>query len=405
MDTDAWKLETSEPCKLEESRRPLKFWYPHHCLPPLWKELEVYREHRRRYKRGARACMFKTVRKPRLLGVQSSKADSSDKKCGMGFVSREPRESVPKYGSDSAPVSALLEQQMEDNHKVISLTDVTILPKVGGQGGETIVGTLEAHVNGFTYKASSFCMHFLFNNIKIPLFRLGDKRMPPLVHFHLHEPIMMGAEETRDIQFYLVQCSVGQKRADHDSVKIEKEKQIRDGGHNEDLKNFVHKVNDRWCSLFELPKLFEEIDKKYEFYGVLPSKAPVTFALTLFSLIVFVETPFAVVLRDIEIVNLALLRLGEIDMTVIFKDFKEENVIEINSISLDSLTDITHCLRHVQYYVNAKKPDWRSIVKDVEDCPEKFRENGGWDNFKLEDSAYYKEIESDREWFCADEVC
>ncbi|KAI3867174.1 hypothetical protein MKW92_000068 [Papaver armeniacum] len=286
---------------------------------------------------------------------------------------------------------------MEEKHRVISLTDVTIFPKVGGQGGETIVGTLEAHANGFIYTASSFRMQFFFKDIKTSLFRLGDKRMPPLVHFHLQEPIMMGTEKTKDIQFQLVQCFVGQKRSDHDSDKIEKEKQIRVGGQNRDLKNFVVKVEDQRSSVE--PYFFEKIEKDYEFYGVLPSKEPASFALTLYSLIVLVETPFVVVpLGDIEIVNLALLRPGEIDMTVVFQDLKKD-VLEINSIPLESLTGIIHSICHVQYYVNAEKPDWKSILKGRAEFWEMFIENGGWDYFKLEDSTYYKEKESNTKWY------
>ncbi|KAI3837476.1 hypothetical protein MKX03_019644, partial [Papaver bracteatum] len=114
-------------------------------------------------------------------------------------------------------------------------------------------------------------------------------------------------------------------------------------------------------------------------------------------------TPFVVVpLCDIEIVNLALLRPGEIDMTVIFQDFKEENVLEINSIPLKSLAGMKHLLNfgNVKYYVNAEKPDWKSMVKDRADSPKKFMENGEWDYSKFEDSltyAYYKETEFDPE--------
>ncbi|KAI3875512.1 hypothetical protein MKX03_002398, partial [Papaver bracteatum] len=202
-------------------------------------------------------------------------------------------------------------------------------------------------------------------------------------------------EKTKDIQFQLVQCPAGQKRSGHYSDKIEKEERIRDGGRNQDLKNFVFKVEDQWTS-HGSPCFFEKIEKDYEFYGVFPSKAPAAFALTLYSLIVLAETPFVVVpLGDIEIVNLALLRPGEIDMTVVLQDFKED-VIEINSIPLEALVAIAQTICHVQYYVNAEKPDWKSIVKGRADFPKKFIENGAWDYFKLEDSAYYMETESNK---------
>ncbi|RZC84252.1 hypothetical protein C5167_047038 [Papaver somniferum] len=344
---------------------------------------ELIKEEKRRYDQAQLACRLKIIDKQRLLGVQSSKAISSYKKTGKGFMFKE-RKSAP------------LELKMEEEHAVIRLTAVTVLPKVGSQVGETFVGTLEAHVNGFLYKTSSFHMHYFFDDIKKSFFRLGDNRMPPLLHFHLHKPIMMGSGKTTDIEFHLAQCPLGQMRSDHDSDKIEKEKQIRDGGLNEDLKNFVGKVNALWKYPCNPPFPFEEIKKEYEFYGVLSSK-PSAFALTIFNLIVFVETPFVMVpLRKIEIVNLALLRPQEIDMTVIFREFKEDGVLEINSIPLRSLDCIKRRLNlsRVKYYVNAKKLDWKAIVEGIADFPKKFIDDGGWDYFKLEDRdtlAYYME--------------
>lgn len=58
-------------------------------------------------------------------------------------------------------------------------------------------------------------------------------------------------------------------------------------------------------------------------------------------------------LDDIEIVNLARLRPGEIDMTVIFKDFTRD-LLQIGSIPLYSLDYIKRCLNFggVKYYEN-----------------------------------------------------
>ncbi|XP_026386930.1 FACT complex subunit SPT16-like [Papaver somniferum] len=278
---------------------------------------------------------------------------------------------------------------------VIRLTDVTILAKVGCQ--ETIAGILEAHATGFVFIASDFSICFSFDSVKKSFFRLGDKRMPPLLHFHLYDPIMVGTEMTKDIHFHLVHCPLGQDRCDHDSDKIEKGNLISDEGLNKDLKNFVDKVRERWNFQMNPPCLFEELEKEYEFYGVLPSKASAGFALTSFSLIVLEESRFIVVpLRDIDIVNLALVRLGEIDMTVICQDFEVDHVHEISSIPLTSLARIKRRLNNgwVKYYVNAEKSDWKSVVKGIVDFPAKFMENGGWDHYNLEDAhtfAYYKE--------------
>ncbi|KAI3943391.1 hypothetical protein MKW92_011039 [Papaver armeniacum] len=302
--------------------------------------------------------------KRRLLGVQSSEEDSSEEN------SRTPTklEHIIESGSSFM-------RWQEKEIIIIRLTGVTVLSKVEGQGGEPIVGTLEAHVHRFVYTASNLRMQFMFTDIENSFFRLGDERMRPLVHFHFRRPIKLGKETSKDIEFHL-----GQKRSDRDSDKIEKEKQIRDGGRNEDLKNFVDKVDARWSSQPIAPCcLFDELEKVYEFYGDLPSKISAAFALTSFNLIVLVETPFVVFpLRDIEIVNLALLRPGIIDMTVIFQDFEKDNVLQISSIPLKSLAGIKDRLNwgQVKYYVNTAEPDWKAIVKRITDFPEKFIEDG-----------------------------
>ncbi|KAI3845879.1 hypothetical protein MKX03_018551 [Papaver bracteatum] len=356
---------------------------------------EDKREEKRRYDQARLARRLKIEDKRRLLGVQSSEAASSHKKF---WVATDPKlflnEVLPVEDGrmQSGHVTCQLKLRMEKKDRVISLIDVAIL-----QGGEeTIVGSLEAHVNAFIYTASSFRQHFYFNNITKSFFRLGDERMPPLLHFQLHHPIMMGTEVTKVIEFRLVQSPLGEKRSDHDSDKIEKVKQIRDECCNKQLMNFVDKVDARWN--FQRKEPFDELEKKYEFYGVLPSKASAAFALTLYNLIVLVETPVAVyLLSDIEFVNLAQLRPGEIDMTVIFQDFKEDKVLEINSIPLESLAGIKDRLNylHVKYYVNSKKPEWKAILKNIAASPEEFIKNGGWDQYELEDGdtlAYYDTV-------------
>ncbi|KAI3920525.1 hypothetical protein MKX01_000864 [Papaver californicum] len=75
----------------------------------------------------------------RLLLGQSSTVDSSDGKSWTIVVPRGTSERRLKDGS------AAVELKMHEEHRVIKLTDVTILPKVG----ETVLGTLEAHVNGY----------------------------------------------------------------------------------------------------------------------------------------------------------------------------------------------------------------------------------------------------------------
>ncbi|MCL7026011.1 hypothetical protein MKW94_011428 [Papaver nudicaule] len=269
------------------------------------------------------------------------------------------------------------DRKLEKVVKPAELTGVKIFPN---QGGETIVGTLEAHVYGFVYATPGFHfrMGFMYGDVKKAFLRVEDEnvKMPPLLHFQLHHPIKVGTEKTKDIQFHLVSTS------DDDSYKIANEKQTRDWGlRNKDLKDFVDKVQDNWK--------FSDLDKRDEFHGFFhPSNALAVFNVTLFSLIVLADTRTIVVsLYEIEIVNLATLRPGEIDMTIVFKDFNREP-LQINSIPLDSLDRIKDRLYYdVKCYVNTKQLDWISIVKGRADYPETFIKQGGWKFFDLEDPA------------------
>ncbi|KAI3855307.1 hypothetical protein MKW92_028813 [Papaver armeniacum] len=259
----------------------------------------------------------------------------------------------------------------EDTEKkgVLKLTGVTIFPKVDGQlGGDYAdVGTLEAHSDN------------------------EKKKMLPLVHFQLHHPITLGTEKTKHLQFRLVPTVVGKKRSDDDSDKCEKEKQTMDSGRSDDLENFVDKVKGKWrVSNSPFPFPFTWINNDEEFHG-----ASDIFVLTASSLVQLANTPFWVVhQRDIEIVNLARLRPQVIDMTIVLKDFSCP-VLQIRAIPLDSLDGIKRSLDFwgVKFYENTRDLDWNLEVKRIAEFPESFLQKGGWDAYKLEDSAtsvYYK---------------
>ncbi|XP_026425648.1 FACT complex subunit SPT16-like isoform X2 [Papaver somniferum] len=280
----------------------------------------------------------------------------------------------------SGDMSSSLQKDKKAN--VITLTGLEIFPKVGELGGETIVGNLDVHKNGFIYATSSpsFHFHFICADIKRTFFRVGDEKTQPLLHFHLHHPVKMGAEMRQDIQFRLVQTPVGQRTSYNDS-----EKQTRDG---EDLKNFVHKVEDKWSTYtFHVA----EVLKRKEFQGNLRSKAPTVFCLTFYALVGLVDEPFIVAyLNKIEIVSLRL-KPAVIDMTIVFQDFKRD-LIHINSIPIAALGLIKDSFNFamVKYYEIHKDLPWNSMVKGIADSPREFLTNGGWLNYGLEDDATAK---------------
>lgn len=66
-------------------------------------------------------------------------------------------------------------------------------------------GTLEAHTNGFRYSTmrQEEKVDIMYRNIKHAFFQPAEKEMITLVHFHLHNYIMVGTKKTKDVQFYV----------------------------------------------------------------------------------------------------------------------------------------------------------------------------------------------------------
>ncbi|KAI3855531.1 hypothetical protein MKX03_006569 [Papaver bracteatum] len=329
------------------------------------------REERRKVDQAKLAVDLDRITARRLMeGLRQS--DTTDTCSDRTSIHKRKFVKRMKKKKKSAGTKDCFDPKLQMDKNPAELTVVTIIPN---QGGETIIGTLEAHAHGFVYATSNSHMHFMYRDVEEAFIRVEDEKikMPSLLHFHLKHPIKVGKEKTKDIQFRLVSTPVGQSRADNDSKKIETR-----------VRGTEFKINGVQFDPFN----FDNLDKTDEFHGVLlPSKEMVVFGLPLFSLVVFADTaPFMVKIRDIEIVHLAKLRPGEIDMTVIFKDFKSD-LLQINSIPLDSLDDFKAGLniRYVKYYVNAEKRDWKSIMKGIGDSPETFIKQGGWKFFDLED--------------------
>ncbi|KAI3857208.1 hypothetical protein MKW98_010622 [Papaver atlanticum] len=101
---------------------------------------------------------------------------------------------------------------------------------VRGHHRKLEMGTLQAHANGFRFSNYSIplLMDVMYDNIKHAFYQDGDERMAPFLHLNLHNPIMLGTETTKDIQFRLVQTSAGSRRKGplaRDSDKLDKERQ------------------------------------------------------------------------------------------------------------------------------------------------------------------------------------
>lgn len=325
------------------------------------------------------------------------------------------RRQVAMRESERAERATLVTQeklQLATNRmKPMRLPDLWIRPAFGGRGRK-LTGTLEGHVNGFRFSTSRSDerVEIMYGNIKHAFFQPAEREMITLLHFHLHNHIMVGTKKTKDVQFYVevmdvVQTVGGGRRSAMDPDEIEEEQRERQRKNriNMDFQNFVNRVHDHWGQpQFKGMELeFDQPLRELGFHGV-PHKASAFMVPTSTCLVELVESPFVVIsLSEIEIVNLERVGLGQknFDMTIVFKDFKRD-VFRIDSIPSSSLDGIKEWLdtTDLKYYESRLNLNWRPILKTITDDPEKFIEEGGWEflNLEVSDSDSDNSEESDQ---------
>ncbi|KAK6159772.1 hypothetical protein DH2020_003153 [Rehmannia glutinosa] len=325
------------------------------------------------------------------------------------------RRNVMARESERAERATLVTQERlvlaGNKFKPIKLHDLWIRPIFGGRARK-LTGTLEAHVNGFRYSTTRADerVDIMYGNIKHAFFQPAEKEMITLVHFHLHNHIMVGNKKTKDVQFYaevmeMVQNIGGGKRSAYDPDEIEEEQRERDRKNkiNMDFQHFVNRVNDLWgqAQFKGLDLEFDQPLRELGFHGV-PYKASAFIVPTSSCLVELIETPFLVIsLSDIEIVNLERVGLAQknFDMAIVFKDFKRD-VMRIDSIPSSSLDGIKEWLdtTDIKYYESRLNLNWRPILKTITDDPQQFIDEGGWEFLNLEatDSDSDNSAESDQ---------
>ncbi|PKA51534.1 FACT complex subunit SPT16 [Apostasia shenzhenica] len=325
------------------------------------------------------------------------------------------RRQVASRESERAERATLVTQeklQLAGNRmKPVRLQDLWIRPAFPGRGRK-LPGTLEAHINGFRYSTSrpDERVDIMYGNIKHAFFQPAEREMITLLHFRLHNHIMVGNKKTLDIQFYVevmdvVQTLGGGRRSALDPDEIEEEQRERDRKNkiNLEFQNFVSKVHDYWGQpqFRDLDLEFDQPLRELGFHGV-PYKASAFIVPSSSCLVELIETPpLVITLSEIEIVNLERVGLGQksFDMAIVFKDFSKD-VFRIDSIPSTSLDGVKEWLdtTDIKYYESRLNLNWRPILKTITDDPEKFIEDGGWEFLNLEgsDSETDESVESDQ---------
>lgn len=299
----------------------------------------------------------------------------------------------------------------------VSLPDLWIRPPFGGKGRK-VPGTLEAHSNGFKYAThrQGESVEIMYRNIKHAFFQSALKEMITLLHFHLHNPIMVGLKKTKDVQFYVEVMgayeSLGHgRRGGRDSDELEEEETDRQKRNRimKDFEHFVKKVMEVWeaSPWRELDLEFDVPYRELGFCGV-PYKASGFIVPTVHCLVDLVDTPFLVVsLSEIEIINLERIGLGQnsFDMAIVFKDYRQD-VLRIDAIPSTSARSIKQWLNsvNIKYYESRMNLNWRCVLKSILGDKEKFIENGGWEFLNLEGSDSDSEESSESEGYQPSDV-
>ena len=184
------------------------------------------------------------------------------------------------------------------------LNDVIVRPNITSK---KTIGKLEAHQNGFRFTSSKGDkkenIDVIYKNIKHALFQPCENELIVLLHFHLHNPILIGKKKVNDVQFFrevgLQAVELDNKKRGNDIEEYElerKERQNRDKV-NEEFRRFTQSVGEFSKIQFDMPY------KDLQFSGV-PHKALVTLMPNAYCLASVIELPFFVVtLDEVELVH------------------------------------------------------------------------------------------------------
>mmetsp|Transcript_26112 Transcript_26112/g.50719 ORF Transcript_26112/g.50719 Transcript_26112/m.50719 type:complete len:670 (+) Transcript_26112:2-2011(+) len=319
---------------------------------------------------------------------------------------RELRKRVQAREKQVALESDLVTQeplQLIRTGKIHRLRDISVRPSLGGKKGS---GTLELHANGLRFMSPrGESLDLNFKNIKLAFFQPADKEIIVLMHFHLHNPIMMGKKKTKDVQFYVevMEASYAldnHRRSGYDPDELEEEQRERAlrNRMNQEFQNFTRKVEEAAKDLeFDIPY------RDLGFYGVPPHNRANCFIMpAVNALVELVEPPwFVVPLNDIEVAHFERVVYGlkNFDMVIVLKDFKEKplHVNAINTEHLDPLkTWLDSC--NIKFYEGPANLNWGQIMKNINETGlEGFYDDGGWKFLNMQASSDEEEDPEDAE--------
>jgi nucleosome binding factor SPN SPT16 subunit len=280
------------------------------------------------------------------------------------------------------------------------LSHLSIRPALGGR---KTVGVLEAHPNGFRFTTNKKgIVDITYKNIKHAFFQPCENDAIILIHFNLHQPLVVGKKKTFDVQFFTdvaesSQASVS-RNAWGDADEIEQEQMER---------QMVNKLNKQFqifceaCSAHSRDAVvFDSPYRNLGFDGI-HAKDNVVFFPTTNCLVSLIVSPFFIVtLDEVEMVFFERVQftLRQFDMVFVLKDYSKAP-IHIGSIPRHNLESIKEWLDScdVKHYSGPHNLNWKKLMKEVLEDPRGFWEDGGWATLEEEESEEDAEEDEDPE--------
>eukprot|EP01133_Synstelium_polycarpum_P015861 gene15861-18847_t len=263
------------------------------------------------------------------------------------------------------------------------LNDVSVRPTISGRRS---LGNLEAHENGLRFNPTGIKdkapIDILYKNIKHALFQQAEQESIVLVHFHLHDALMIGKKKTKDVQFYSEISEMSQSldvtsRSMNDELEEEARERDIKRKLNAEYQNFVKRVEEIVPGGLEFDIPYRDL----AFYGV-PHLVTVLLQPSVQCLVNLLEMPFYVLsLDEVEIACFERVSrsLRSFDLVFVFKDYTRipNRIDAIPREYFETIKDwLDSC--NIKFYNSERNLVWKKIMESIRVDLKGWKEDGGW---------------------------
>ncbi|GAM27039.1 hypothetical protein SAMD00019534_102140 [Acytostelium subglobosum LB1] len=318
---------------------------------------------------------------------------------------KEMRKRVTSRESENREKSTLIAQEklILTKGRIPKLSDTSVRPTLSGRRS---LGNLEAHENGLRFTPTGnkdkTPIDILYKNIKHALFQQADQESTVLVHFHLHNALMIGKKKSKDVQFYSEISEMSQSLdMNSRSMNDEMDEEVREREFKKKLNNeyqaFVKRVEEIVPGGFEFDIPYRDL----AFYGV-PNVTTVLLQPSVQCLVNLLETPFFVLtLDELEIACFERVsrNLRNLDLVFVFKDFTRVP-IRISTIPREYFEHIKEWLDqcNIKFYLSERNLNWKKIMQEINADLRQWNEDGGWSFLEPDGSSDDEEDDDDEDY-------